>query len=83
MRVDFYKIMKIVIPLSVHLEEYSVMPEYPKYRKRKSIIFILYLICWSYILIVSIPTFSFEFSSLPLYLDNIEPFSGLDIIYKV
>ena len=80
MYVDFYKIMKIVIPLSVHLEEYSVQVEYPKYRKRKSIIFTLYLVCWLFILIVSIPSLSLNtFNPIFDIVDTFEPFSGLDI----
>jgi len=78
--VDFYRIMKIVIPISVHLEEYRVQVEYSTYKKRKIIIFTLYLICWSYILIVSIHTLSIDtFSFLWDIKDNTDPFSGHDL----
>jgi hypothetical protein len=80
LRVDFKNIIKIVIPLSVHLEEYSVQVEYSKYRKRKSIIFTLYLVCWLFILIVSIPSLSLNtFNPIFDIVDTFEPFSGLDI----
>jgi hypothetical protein len=80
MRVDFYKIIKIVIPLSVHLEEYSIRVEYSKYRKRKSLIFSLYLVCWGYILFVSIPSLPIDTINLILDIqDTLEPFSGLEL----
>ena len=81
MRVDMYRIMKIIIPISVHLEEYWIKTEYyHKYNKRKMIIFILYLICWSYILYVSANSLSIDTLSFLLEIqDNIEPFSGDDL----
>jgi hypothetical protein len=80
-KLDFDRIMKIVIPLSVHLEEYSVQTEYKLFKKRKSIIFILFLISWSYILYVSYNPMLFEQYEIP-YIECIEPFSGLPLTYE-
>lgn len=67
--------MKILILLSVHLEEYSVPMESPRYNRGKSVIFMLYLICWFYILSVSFHTlppdaFSFIINLLPTDISN-------------
>jgi hypothetical protein len=81
--IDFNRIIKIVVPLSVHLEEYSVQTGYPTYKKRKSMIFILFLICWSYILFVSYNPMLFEqYTILSDIVNNEEPFSGLVLIYE-
>jgi hypothetical protein len=69
-----------ILKISVLLLNYELFNEYtPEIKNIKILIFSNYLVCWLFILIVSIPTFSFEFSSLPLYLDNQDPFSGNDI----
>jgi hypothetical protein len=53
MYADFYQIMPELILLSIHLEEYELRAFFPSIEKKKLIIFSLYLLCWSYILIVS------------------------------
>jgi len=80
MRVDFYRIMKLVIPISVHLEEYRVHVEYSKNKYVKIIIFSLYLICWSYILFLSVNSLSIDtFTFLFEIIDKEDPFSGDDL----
>jgi len=80
--VDFYRIMKIVIPISVHLEEYGFAETYSRCKLVKMIIFTLYLICWSYILIVSANSLSIDTCNfLFQIIDNTDPFSGHEIEY--
>jgi hypothetical protein len=75
LNLEFDNIMKDLIPLSVHIEEYTFRSEYSKVKYMKITIFSLYLICWAYILIVS---FKIELIYPILnILDKVEPFSGL------
>ena len=69
-----------ILKISVLLLNYELFNEYtPEIKNIKILIFSNYLVCWLFILIVSIPTFSFEFSNLSLYLDNQDPFSGNEL----
>jgi hypothetical protein len=72
-----------ILKISVLLLYYELYNEYtPEIKNMKILIFSNYLLCWLYILIVSIPTVSFEFNILPLFIENIEPFSGLPLMYE-
>jgi len=70
-----------IVQIATLIRYYELYHEYtPEIKRMKILIFSNYLLCWLYILIVSIPTFSFDFSILP-FIDNIEPFSGHEIEY--
>jgi hypothetical protein len=69
-----------IIQISVIIEFYNITNTNNMYKNIKIIIFSIYLICWSYILIVSIPSLSIEtFSPIFDIVDNQDPFSGNDI----
>lgn len=75
MTLEFYEITNILIPLSVHIEEFDLRSQFYPIKHIKIIIFSLYLICWVYILIVS---FKIELLQTILNIsDKFEPFSGL------
>lgn len=78
---DFYHVMRIIIPLSVYLEEYHYAEKYSRTRYTKVVIFSLYLICWLYILIISlnldITNYPTIMEILKIFKDISEPFSGL------
>jgi hypothetical protein len=76
---DFYRIMKLVIPLSVHIEEYSCITNFTKIKYIKLLINSLYLIGWSYILYVSFHTLPIDSFIDLFFLDVYEPFSGIEI----
>lgn len=77
----FFYIMEIVIPLSVHIDEYEVRNSYTEIKRMKTVIYGMYFICWSYILIKSFLIIPKD--SLMIIIDIIthieEPFSQLPI----
>ncbi len=69
-----------VIRLSIFLRKWSIIEDYYKFDWIRVIIFSLYLLCWSYILILSIGKKELTYMILiyiSKYVENIEPFSGL------
>jgi hypothetical protein len=69
-----------ILKISVLILYYELYNEYtPEIKRMKILIFSNYLLCWLFILVVSIPTFSVDFSILPLFIDNIEPFSDVSL----
>jgi hypothetical protein len=72
-----------IVQIATLIRYYQFHNEYISEIKRmKILIFSNYLICWLFILVVSIPTFSFQASILPLFIDTIEPFSDLPLTYE-
>jgi hypothetical protein len=58
-----------ILKISVLLLSYQLYHEFtPEIKRMKVLIFTNYLLCWLFILVVSIPTFSFVFSICSLYL---------------
>jgi hypothetical protein len=86
-KLDTQAFKKQVIPkINTVVELYTVLYLYdeerakPKYKYVKSIIFSLYLICWSYILFVSVDSLSLKtFSPIFNIVDIYEPFSGNEL----
>ena len=76
---DFYDVMEIAVPLSVYLEEYRYAENYSRLRYTKVVIFSLYLICWLYILIISLDITNYPtiMEFLKIFKDISEPFSEL------
>lgn len=76
---DFYRIMGIIIPLSVYIEEYRYAEKYSRTVYTKILIYSLYLVCWLYILISShgITDYSTIIKFIQTFKDVSEPFSGL------
>jgi hypothetical protein len=81
MKKDFYEFMPLTINLALYLECYYDY-EPVKSMKIQIIIQLLYLICWGYILIVSLPTFTISLRELVYikdFQDFIDPFSQLKL----
>jgi hypothetical protein len=70
-----------ILKISVLLLYYELFNEYtPKIKNIKILIFSNYLVCWLFILIVSIPSLSLEtFSPIFDIIDNQDPFSGNEL----
>ena len=67
-----------IVQIATLIRYYDLYHEYtPEITRMKILIFSTYLLCWSYILIISLHTLSTDtFSFLFEIVDNIEPFSG-------
>jgi len=53
---EHYRLLNIIVPISVHLEEFDLRHNFnSKIKYMKIAIFSTYFICWSYILVVSLP----------------------------
>ncbi len=72
-----------LLELSLSLEVYSRISGIPKIRYIKALVYSVYFICWTYILIVSFhKVLEFAITNkiidwLILYIDKIDPFSGI------
>lgn len=76
------RLLDIVVTIAVHLEEFDLLHNFNRRIKHlKIFIFTTYFICWSYILIVSLPTLPLNaFDWLWIIQDTIEPFSLTSIV---
>jgi hypothetical protein len=77
MQAEHHKLLNIIVPISVHLEEFDLRNNFnSKIKYIKIGIFTTYLICWSYILIVSLPLLPSNAFQWLWVIQNIEePFS--------
>ena len=76
MQAEHYRLLDIIVPISVHLEEFDLRHNFnSKIKYIKIGIFSTYLICWSYILIISLPLLPDNaFQWLWIIQDTQEPF---------
>jgi hypothetical protein len=74
---EHHRLLNIIIPISVHLEEFDLRNNFnSKIKYIKIGIFSTYLLCWSYILIISLPLLPADaFQWLWMIQDIEDPFS--------
>jgi len=82
MQAEHYRLLNIIVPISVHLEEFDLRHNFnSKIKYIKIGIFSTYFLCWSYILLISLPFLpSDSFQWLWMIQDILEPFSLTNII---
>jgi hypothetical protein len=81
---DFYDLMPLLLILDVFLDDYNYVIEHGLIKRRYRLkdwnigIYSVYLVCWVYILVISISTFTLSGNELILlthFQDNTDPFS--------
>ena len=85
MQTEHNRLLDIIVPISVHLEEFDLRHNFnSKIKYIKIGIFSIYLICWSYILLVSLPFLPADsFQWLWIIQDYEDPFTSILNINKL